>query len=193
MKTSVSVEKIAPALVKAQKAMNSATKNSKNPHFKNTYADLSAVIDAVKEALNDNGIVFLQTPIVSDDNKLHLTTRLLHESGEWIENTCSCPLPKQDPQGFGSALTYLRRYNLSAICGLSQEDDDGENAKQSEKSLLENVVSLNKYLLEIANAYDLELLKTIYIEAVKECGNNTTSLKSLELAKDKRKAELTNA
>src|SRR6202008_4399225 len=63
--------------------------------------------------------------IPSDDSKLHMTTRLLHESGEWMEGTLVMPLPKQDPQGFGSAMTYARRYALAAITGLYQDDDDG--------------------------------------------------------------------
>ena len=129
MKTSDNITKIAPALLLAQSNITFAGKNARNPHFKNTYADLPAVIDAVKESLNNAGIIFLQTPSPSEDGRLHLTTRLLHESGEWIEDVAVCPLPKADPQGFGSALTYLRRYSLASICGLYQEDDDGENAK----------------------------------------------------------------
>lgn len=134
MKTSDSIAKIAPALLAAQKAITFAAKNNVNPHFRNSYADLPSVIDAIKSALNENGIAFLQTGTPSADNCLHLTTRLLHESGEWIEDTAQCPLPKADPQGFGSAMTYLRRYSLSAICGLYQEDDDGEGAKPSTKT-----------------------------------------------------------
>jgi hypothetical protein len=192
MKTSDSITKIAPALVKAQSAMSFASKNSKNPHFKNTYADLPAVIDAVKDALNENGIVFIQTPTESEDGRLHLVTRLLHTTGEWIEDTAVCPLPKADPQGFGSALTYLRRYSLSAICGLYQEDDDGEKAKVTENNLFMNVAILNKCILEITLAKDNESLKTMYINAVKMVGNDQSALKSLELAKDKRKMELAN-
>jgi hypothetical protein len=89
---------------------------------------LPSVIDAVKTALNDAGIVFLQTPSPSPDGMLYLTTRLLHESGEWIQDTATTPFPKQDPQGYGSAITYLRRYSLSAITGLYQDDDDGNAA-----------------------------------------------------------------
>jgi hypothetical protein len=125
MKTSENVDKLASALLKAQQAIKFAAKDSKNPHFKNSYADLESVIDAIKGPLNDAGIVFLQSPSPSDDGKLHLTTRLMHESGQWMEDTAVAPLPKQDPQGFGSTLTYLRRYSLSAITGLYQADDDG--------------------------------------------------------------------
>lgn len=129
MKTSEQIDKIALALIAAQAKITFATKDATNPHFKNRYADLPAVIDAVKPALNGAGIVFLQSPSPSDDGKLHLTTRLIHTSGQWVEDCAVCPLPKADPQGFGSAMTYLRRYSLASICGLYQDDDDGEGAR----------------------------------------------------------------
>ncbi|MET3232221.1 UNVERIFIED_ORG: hypothetical protein ABIC54_004426 [Burkholderia sp. 1263] len=125
MKTSESQTKFAPAFLAAQKAIKFASKDATNPHFKNKYADLPAVVDAIKPALNDAGISYIQSPSPSDDGKLHLTTRLLHESGEWLEDTLVMPLPKQDPQGYGSAMTYGRRYALAAITGLYQDDDDG--------------------------------------------------------------------
>lgn len=124
MMTSEKIDLIAPALLAAQKEIGNATKNAKNPHFKNNYADLGAVIDAVKEPLNKNGIVILQTLSHGLDG-LHLTTRLLHTSGQFIQDTASTPLPKNDPQGVGSATTYLRRYCLSAITCITNQDDDG--------------------------------------------------------------------
>lgn len=134
MKHSESIKAIAPALLAAQKAIAFAKKDSTNPHFKNKYADLPAVIEAIKPALNDAGISYIQTPAPSDDGKLHLTTTLLHESGEWIADTLVMPLPKQDPQGYGSAITYARRYALAAITGLYQDDDDG-NAASGNRSV----------------------------------------------------------
>lgn len=128
MKHSESIKAIAPALLAAQKAIEFAKKDSNNPHFKSKYADLSAVVEAVKPALNAAGIVYIQTASPSDDGKLHLTTTLMHESGEWIGDTLVMPLPKQDPQGYGSALTYGRRYALAAITGVYQDDDDGNAA-----------------------------------------------------------------
>lgn len=128
MKTSESISKISAALVNAQKAITFAAKDATNPHFRNKYADLPAVIEAIKPALNDAGIMFMQTPSPSDAGTLALTTRLVHESGEWIEDTATLPLPKNDPQGYGSAMTYARRYALAAITGLYQDDDDGNAA-----------------------------------------------------------------
>lgn len=130
MNTSESVSKIAPALLTAQRAIRFATKDAVNPHFKSKYADLPAVIDAIKPALNDAGIVFMQLPAPSDPGTLAISTRLMHESGEWIESTATAPLQKNDPQGYGSAITYLRRYSLAAAVGLYQDDDDGNAASQ---------------------------------------------------------------
>lgn len=128
MKTSESLVKFAPAFLKAQAAITFASKDATNPHFKSKYADLESVIDAVKKTLNDNGIMFIQSFSPSDANRLSLTTRLMHESGEWIEDTLNMPLQKNDAQGYGSAATYSRRYALAAITGLYQADDDGNEA-----------------------------------------------------------------
>lgn len=130
MQTSESLTKMAPAFLAAQKAITYALKDATNGHLKNRYADLPAVIDAVKPALNEAGISFIQSGSRSEDGKLHLTTRLMHESGEWMEDTLVMPLTKQDPQGYGSAMTYARRYGLAAITGLYQDDDDGQRAVQ---------------------------------------------------------------
>jgi len=141
MITSDSITKIAPALLTAQRAITFAVKDAKNPHFKTTYADLSSVIDAVKPALNEAGIVFLQMPAPSDRDSLALTTRLIHESGEWIESTATCPLQKSDPQGYGSAVTYLKRYSLASAVGLYQEDDDGNAASKGSNNNVRAFVS----------------------------------------------------
>lgn len=133
MRTSESICKIAPALVRAQAAIKFAVKDSVNPHLKNRYADLASVITACKEHLNSEGIAVIQMPEPSEPGYLSLTTRLQHESGEWLEATASCPLPKSDPQGYGSALTYTRRYSLAAAVGLYQDDDDAEDATPKKK------------------------------------------------------------
>jgi hypothetical protein len=134
MKTSESITSIAPALLKAQKAIKFAVKDANNPHFKSKYADLSSVIEAIKQPLNDAGILFIQTPSPSETGTLSLTTRLIHESGEWIEDTATMPLPRHDPQGFGSAMTYCRRYALAAAVGVYQDDDDGNTGSGVDKS-----------------------------------------------------------
>lgn len=128
MNTSETISKIAPALVKAQQGITFAVKDSVNPQFKSKYADLGAVIDALKPALNGAGISFIQMLAPGEPGSIALTTRLIHESGEWIESTATCPLVKHDPQGYGSACSYLRRYSLAAAVGLYQDDDDGNAA-----------------------------------------------------------------
>ena len=135
MRTSDSITSIAPALLKAQQAIAFAAKDSKNPAFKSTYANLESVIDAIKAPLNDAGIVFLQTFSPSMAGYLNLTTRLMHTSGEWIEDEMTMPLAKQDAAGYGSAATYSRRYALSAITGLYQADDDGTEASKPQPKI----------------------------------------------------------
>ena len=127
MRTSDSIAKIASALAKALPAVQNATKDATNPHFRSDYATLQAVIGTTKPVLAEHGIVALQGPGWEGD-KCTLTTRFLHESGEWIETTAGTPVSKMDPQGVGSAITYLRRYSLAAMAGIGQEDDDGNAA-----------------------------------------------------------------
>ena len=180
MKTSESIKSIAEALVSAQKEIKFAVKDSTNPHFKSKYANINSVIDAVKKPLNDNNIAVLQSLSPSDDGKLHLTTRLIHSSGEWIEDTAVCPLQKQDPQGLGSAISYIRRYSLSALCAVYADDDDGQSA------------SLNAadYLMKIKESETLEELQANYNFVMGEVKNDRTLSKMVIDAKDKRKAEL---
>jgi hypothetical protein len=127
--------KIAAALLAAQKDIESATKNAKNPHFGNDYADLATVIDAVKPALNKHDIAFVQLPVEPPfEGHLAIRTILLHKSGETLAGTAVVPLPKSDPQGYGSAVTYARRYALASIVGLKTLDDDGEAASGRPKA-----------------------------------------------------------
>lgn len=122
--------KLAAALVKAQKAFGPALKDKTNPAFRSKYADLGACIDAVIDALNTNGIALLQRTH-PDDTGVTVETVLLHDSGEsWSSGTLHVPAVKSDPQGYGSALTYARRYSLMACCGIAPEDDDGNAASR---------------------------------------------------------------
>jgi hypothetical protein len=127
------IEKIAPALHKAQGQIKAALKDSTNPHFRSKYADLSSVIEAVKPALQSNGITFLQGVHDAVDG-VAVETMLLHTSGEWISSVMRIPAVKQDAQGYGSAITYGRRYGLQSMCGVPAEDDDGNAATASTTS-----------------------------------------------------------
>lgn len=128
------MKNIATALVKAQRQFSPALKCSTNPHFRSKYADLAACLEAVQDPLNDNGIALLQ---VTHDDATGVTveTLFIHESGEQISGgKLHVPASKQDPQGYGSALTYARRYSLLAACGIAPEDDDGNAASKTPKA-----------------------------------------------------------
>jgi hypothetical protein len=127
------MKNIATALVKAQKAFGPALKSSTNPHFKSRYADLAACVEAVIDALNENGIALLQHSHECADGII-IETIFLHESGEMISGgKLHVPATKQDAQGYGSAMTYARRYSLQAACGIAPEDDDGNQASRPAK------------------------------------------------------------
>lgn len=118
-------KQIAGAFVKAQREFGSALKTSTNPHFKSKYADLAACVEAVIDALNNNGIALMQKTYECNDGVM-VETVFLHESGEVIDcGLLHVPASKQDPQGYGSALTYARRYSLLTATGIAPEDDDG--------------------------------------------------------------------
>lgn len=128
MKTSDTLAAISPALVKALSEMEGAAKTAANPHFRSKYANLEAVVDASRDVLAKHDLAVMQGAGHVLDGKLHLTTRILHASGEWIESEFSLPLAKPDPQATLAALTYARRGSLMAILGMPAVDDDGETA-----------------------------------------------------------------
>ena len=127
MKTSDTIGKLAAALSKAQAAMTGAKKDSANPFFKSSYADLSAVMAAISNPFADNGLSFAQSPGF-EEGRIIVTTRIMHESGEWIEGVTILPPTKNDAQGYGSAITYAKRYGLQAMAGVPSVDDDGNAA-----------------------------------------------------------------
>lgn len=120
------LDQIAGAIAKAQGSAKHPVKNQENTHFKNSYADLSAVIDSGR-VLNDNGVAIIPTT-AHDEKALTHTLLLVHESGQWIESDLAIPLSKADAQGVGSALTYARRYHLSMMLNVASETDDDGNA-----------------------------------------------------------------
>ena len=127
---------LAKALLCVQRTVQPVTKDAENPFTKSWYASLNSVMDACRDALIENGIWLCQYPVpVEQPNSLGLVTKLTHaESGQWQSSLAVVPLPKADPQGMGSAMTYARRYALTAMLGMVAEDDDGEGAKNGKKS-----------------------------------------------------------
>ena len=154
------MQKIAPALVKAQKAFGPALKTSTNPHFKSRYADLAACVEAVIDALNENGIMLMQQ-LHHSDSGVRVETVFVHESGELMSaGVLHVPAAKQDPQGYGSAITYARRYSLMAACGIAPEDDDG-NAAKAAKPKEKPKDYVIEATLAIANTTDREKIDRI--------------------------------
>ena len=115
------------ALVKAQTEMGAVIKNAANPHLKSKYADLGSVLDACAAALHGNGFAIVQ-PCGKDDQGQFVETVLAHESGEQLASRVYLVIGKNDMQGYGSAVTYARRYGLMAMAGIAPEDDDGTAA-----------------------------------------------------------------
>jgi hypothetical protein len=134
---------IASALFAAQLVMGKALKTATNPHLKSRYADLASVIDACQTALNENGIAFIQPPFNEGGDRYVKTIFIHGESGETLE--CSVPLivAKNDMQGYGSAVTYARRYGLMSMAGIAPEDDDGSAAVKSPPRQVEQVAMLS--------------------------------------------------
>ena len=124
------ITNLAAAMLKVQKQLRPALKDSYNGFTQSKYATLNSVMDACSEALIDNEIWVTQYPVPTEgDSQLGLVTKLVHaESGEWQKSLISMPLAKADPQAYGSALTYARRYGLSSMIGLVTEDDDANAA-----------------------------------------------------------------
>ncbi len=129
MNQSEQINELAAALAKCQGEILPAIKDSKNPFFKSKYADLNSVWSVCREPLSKHGLAVIQTMDKDETGALILITTLAHSSGQWIRSKSPIPLLKSDPQAMGSSLTYMRRYSLSAIVGIStDEDDDGEKA-----------------------------------------------------------------
>jgi hypothetical protein len=127
------IAEIAKALHAAQGEMSGAKKGASNPFFKSKYADMNSVVDAVRTPFCNHGLSYSQFPVYQD-GFAGVTTILMHNSGEWMEDTCLLPVVKKDPQAVGSAITYARRYSLQSIAGIPSEDDDGNAASQPAKA-----------------------------------------------------------
>jgi len=128
MNQSENINELAAALSKAQGEMQAAIKDSVNPFFKSKYADLGSVWDAARPVLSKNGLCIMQTTEMAGD-KIVMVTTLAHTSGQWMKSYLPLNPAKNDSQGIGAAITYLRRYSLSALVGVvCDEDDDGETA-----------------------------------------------------------------
>jgi len=127
MNQSDQINELATALSKAQAEIQPALKDSVNPFFKSKYADLSSVWHACKDPLTKNGLSVLQM-MDYKEGQLVLLTTLAHASGQWVRSCLPILSAKQDAQSIGSAITYMRRYSLAALVGVTTDDDDGHAA-----------------------------------------------------------------
>lgn len=187
--------KIATAFVQAQKAFGPALKSSTNPHFRSRYADLSACVEAVIDALNAHGIALMQQTSECADGVI-VETVLIHESGESITSgKLHVPASKHDAQGYGSALTYARRYSLMAACGIAPEDDDGNAATRPAKNV--NPATMAAHIADIADSANSEELNKAYALAYAACDGDASWQAKVIAAKkariEKAKAEKVQA
>ena len=147
------------AFVAAQASFAPALKTNTNPHFKSRYVGLDGCIEAVLDALNANGIGLLQ-PTHECADGVTVETLFVHTSGESMSGgKLHVPAAKNDPQGYGSALTYARRYSLMAACGIAPEDDDGNAA--SRKPVAAKPKHINELKLISSRAELIELYKSL--------------------------------
>jgi len=130
MKKSESIDELAKALALAQAEMKGAVKDSSNPFFKSSYADLTSVWEAIREPFTKHGLSFVQAVNFDPQFPDHVfvETTMLHNSGEFIGGVIGMKPVKTDPQSVGSCVTYCRRYGLQALSGVAPEDDDGNAA-----------------------------------------------------------------
>lgn len=193
------MNKIATAFIKAKREFSPALKDKTNPAFRSKYADLGACLEAVNDALLNNSIALYQETS-EDETGVTVETVLLHESGEHIRSgKLHVPAAKQDPQGYGSALTYARRYSLMTACGIAPEDDDGNAGSKSKQPAAAPVKAMPKPALSddeldlacaaLQESDDMDSLKNIFIGAFKRASKPQQAV--LEAAKEKRKIELT--
>ncbi|WP_314500152.1 ERF family protein [uncultured Streptococcus sp.] len=159
MKKSETLTEFSKAFAKTQQEMKQPLKDANNPFFKSKYVPLENVVEAITESASKNGLSFTQFPSSDEAGNVTVGTLVMHSSGEWIEYDPIKMKPvKNDPQSIGSAITYAKRYALSAIFGItSDQDDDGNEAtqtkKQQSKKTNDPVISVEKanyYLKEIA-------------------------------------------
>lgn len=133
MNRSDSIKELAAALANAQGDFGIAEFDRVNPHFKSKYATLTSVMNAVRKPLQKHGLSVVQT-LTESEKGMALETTLLHSSGEWLSGTTPILLAKEDMQGLGSAITYAKRYAVSAILGVVSDEDDDGNATAAKPS-----------------------------------------------------------
>lgn len=200
--TSEATDKIDAAILAVQGEIKAAAKDARNSHLGNRYADLVSVVEACRESMVKHGISITQWPIHSEDNLLHLVTRLAC-GGQWMKARMSTPVDKQTPQGFGAAITYGRRYSLAAAIGVvADDDDDGETASRTADRM--SAAPAPRRDDFAPNVLDEQLAKIRVLKSVEEADKLAARLRDIKWAKaadkktaveafQKRRAELSAA
>jgi hypothetical protein len=130
MQKSASLGQLARALTAASGQLSRVIKNASNESAGSAYADLGAVLELVKPVLSEHGLTVVQSPTqTGNPGEVGLTTLILHESGEWLEDISVMSVVPGDPWAYGSAISYMRRYSLAAMLSIYASDDDGQAAR----------------------------------------------------------------
>jgi len=142
--SSENIGAIAPALIKAQSQMQGISKEGKNPAFKSKYVTLDSILDTLRPILTSNGLMLTQGSQQPETmQSVTVESRIIHTSGEWISTTVTIPVTKPDAHGLGSALTYGRRYSVSALLAISADEDDDANGAIAPREDYRNVIKGN--------------------------------------------------
>ncbi len=165
---SVTLGALAKSLAAAQSKLEDAKKDATNPAFKSRFATLASVRAAMSDVLPACGLAVVQSFEPSGEAGVCVVTTLLHESGEWIRSRLYLPVTKKDAQGFGSAITYARRYSLAAIVGIAtMDDDDGNEAVKHAPAVkaaspTSELVSVDKYVDAVEASKEVRDLMAVY-------------------------------
>lgn len=191
MAMSTSIGALAKALSLAQGEMGHAIKDQENQAFKrgnqvSKYADLAAIIDAVREPFAKHGLSYSQ-PVIPHETLVCVQTILMHESGEWLTSEIWLKPKDQSPHAYGSCITYGRRFLLAAIAGVAQSDDDGNAASgvgDAREGAILNVIAA------FEGCGSLDEAKALYDSAGARFTGDMDALARIKEAKDAAKARL---
>lgn len=188
MQQSESITKLAQALSLALAEMEEVVRDGENPHFKSRYATLPAVLQAIRPVLAKHKLALVQVP-GWNEGRCTVHSRIIHESGEWVGGTSEAPLQKQDAQGVGSAITYLRRYSVMSLCGIGAEDDDGNEAASPATKQEPKQDAFAAAMAKLEQCSSMDALKAAFT-SISHQRWTEAQMKTLTGLKDQRKAEL---
>lgn len=177
-RTSEQTDKLFDALVSMQSELEPAPKDSENPHFRSKYANLSAIFSVSRPIMAKYGLGIIQANGRSPEGMARTSTRIIHKSNQWIESDLDLKSIKDDPQAFGSAFTYGRRYSAQAMLGvIAEEDDDGNAASHKPKPAVKQAVEQKTQPLPKEKP-DLAVEWANAVAAFKELGKKEADLKA---------------